>query len=335
MLLNLRSFLLFLIFCLPAHVYSESADRNYWICRYLSVSYPLKNIKVNSPFGSRKDPLSGKKSTHSGLDLRAHYEEVYAMFDGTVQKIGSDSRSGNYIILRHGEYTVSYCHLSKAYAREGEELIAGHIIGVSGNSGRSTGPHLHLTCRYKGDIVDPYTLLIYIREVRAEAVKALGSTMSPGEVTVDHDDFFDMYATAAMEQQQRYGIPASVTLAQMAFESFWGKSTLASVGNNYFGIKCSRDWLAAGKPYSLHNDDCPNEKFCNYNSVEESIEHHSRLLMSDRYKRCHRYSETDYHNWLLGIKAAGYATDPDYVKKLEDMIKRYKLYLYDRLAQKT
>ena len=138
-----------------------------------------------------------------------------------------------------------------------------------------------------------------------------------------------------MEQQQRYGIPASVTLAQMAYESFWGKSTLATAGNNYFGIKCSSDWLAAGKPYSLHNDDHPNEKFCNYATVEESIDHHSRLLMSDRYKRCRRYSSTDYHNWLVGIKAAGYATAPDYVKKLESMIKRYKLYLFDHLALKA
>ena len=57
--------------------------------------------------------------------------------------------------------------------------------------------------------------------------------------------------------------------------------------------------------------------------------------MSDRYKRCHRFPETDYHNWLVGIKAAGYASAPDYVKTLEGMIKRYKLYLYDRLAQKA
>ena len=89
-----------------------------------------------------------------------------------------------------------------------------------------------------------------------------------------------------MEQQRQYGIPASVTLAQMAFESDWGRSYLARKGNNYFGIKCSPQWLAEGRPYSLHNDDKPDEKFCNYATVEESIDHHSRLLMSDRYKRC-------------------------------------------------
>ena len=147
--------------------------------------------------------------------------------------------------------------------------------------------------------------------------------------------FFEKYAPIAMEQQQKYGIPASVTLAQMYIESAGGTSRLAVEGNNYFGIKCSRDWLAAGKPYSLHNDDKPNEKFCNYSSVDESIEHHSRLLMGDRYKRCRRYDSTDYHNWLVAIKACGYATAPDYVKKLEGMIKQYKLYLFDRIALKA
>lgn len=322
------------IFCLSASAKGKSADRDYWIDRYLSVSYPLKTIKVNSPFGSRTDPFTGERSAHSGLDLQANYEEVYSMFDGKVEKVGSDSRSGNFITLRHGEYTVSYCHLSRVTVSVGDELIAGDPVGISGNSGRSTGPHLHITCKHKGEVTDPYTLLIYIKEVRAEAVAALGGnerTIKRVE-NVDQNAFFNKYANAAMVQQQRYGIPASVTLAQMAFESFWGQSTLATAGNNYFGIKCSREWLAAGKPYSLHDDDKPNEKFCNYASVDESIEHHSQLLMGDRYKRCRRYEATDYHNWLVAIKACGYATAPDYVKKLEGMIKKHKLYLFDRMA---
>lgn len=324
-------------FCLTASATSGPSGRDYWIERYLSVSYPLKTVKVSSHFGKRKDPFTGELTLHSGLDLQAHYEEVYSMFDGTVENIGSDSRSGNYIILRHGEYTVSYCHLSKVTARKGDELIAGDPVGYTGSTGRSTGPHLHITCKYKGNVTDPYTLLIYIKDVREEAVKALGGTgkIAKRVAAIDQKKFFDSYAHAAMVQQQRYGIPASVTLAQMAYESFWGQSTLATAGNNFFGIKCSREWLAAGKPYSLHNDDKPNEKFCNYASVDESIEHHSRLLMGDRYKRCHRYDPTDYHNWLVAIKACGYATAPDYVRKLEGMIKRYKLYLFDRIALKV
>lgn len=334
MIKSVRALVFSVVLCLSVSLKAESSDRDYWIDRYLSVSYPLKRIKVHSPFGVRKDPVSGERTPHHGLDLQAHYEEVYSMFDGIVKDTGSDSRSGRYVILQHGAYTVSYCHLSKVTVRSGDELFAGDPVGYSGNTGRSTAPHLHITCRYKGEYSDPYTLLVYIKEVREEAVKALGGDKKAAKrvAQVNRHDFFNKYADAAMAQQQRYGIPASVTLAQMAFESSWGQSTLATAGNNFFGIKCSSQWLAAGKPYSLHSDDRPNEKFCNYVSVEESIEHHSRLLMGSRYKRCRRYGATDYHNWLVAIKACGYATAPDYVSKLEGLIKRYKLYLFDRIA---
>ena len=126
-------------------------DRDYWIERYLSVSYPLQQIKVTSPFGNRKDPFTGKLAYHGGLDLKAKNEFVLSMFDGYVEQIGEDGRSGRFVILRHGDYQVSYCHLSKVLATEGEEVLAGDIVGVTGNTGRSTGEHLHITCRYKGD----------------------------------------------------------------------------------------------------------------------------------------------------------------------------------------
>lgn len=320
-------------FCMVAFPQSP-LDRDYWIERYLSVSYPLKTVKVSSSYGSRKDPFTGEKAFHGGLDLKASYEEVYAMFDGSIAKTGSDERSGHFVIISHGEYTVSYCHLSKVLVRAGDQILAGDVVAVSGNTGRSTGPHLHITSKYHGEQRDPSTLLLYVTEVRAEAVAALGGQDSKAISLNEFDKkaFIERYASAAMQQQQLYGIPSSVTLAQMAYESFWGCSPLAMSSNNFFGIKCSREWLASGKPYSLHSDDRPNEKFCKYDTVDESIEHHSRLLMGYRYRRCRSYPSTDYHNWLVSIKAAGYATAPDYVKKLESLIRKYKLYVYDQLA---
>ena len=317
--------------CLSAMAKAQPEGRDYWIECYLSVSYPLKSIKVNSPYGSRKDPFTSQKSFHSGLDLQAYYEEVCAMFDGKVLKIGSDSRSGSYVVLQHGGYTISYCHLSKVTATAGEDVLAGDAVGISGSTGRSTGPHLHLTCKYQGKLTDPYPLLLYINNVRAQAFTAMLGDVDQQKDT-DRSVFLARYADAAMEQQRQYGIPASVTLAQMAFESDWGRSTLARRGNNFFGIKCSSDWLAAGKPYSVHDDDRPNEKFCNYASVEESIKHHSQLLMSERYSRCRQYAPTDYHHWLVALKASGYATARNYVQLCEQIIIRHKLYLYDRLA---
>ena len=75
-------------------------NRQEWIDRYLSVSYPLNKIHITSQFGNRKDPFTGKKANHCGLDLRAKYEEVYAMMYGQVIKVGNDKRSGNYITIR-------------------------------------------------------------------------------------------------------------------------------------------------------------------------------------------------------------------------------------------
>jgi len=133
------------LLCLSAQAWA--ADRDFWIQRYLSVSYPLKHVQVNSPYGTRRDPFTGAKAAHNGLDLKAYYEEVYAMFDGKVKKIGSDPRSGNYVVLQHGEYTISYCHLSKVRVGEGDDLLAGDVVAISGNTGRSTGSHLHITIK--------------------------------------------------------------------------------------------------------------------------------------------------------------------------------------------
>lgn len=144
--------------------------------------------------------------------------------------------------------------------------------------------------------------------------------------------FFEKYAPIAMVQQQKYGIPASITLAQMYLESGGGTSKLAVNGNNYFGIKCSKDWLDAGKPYSLHNDDRPNEKFCNYSSVEDSVLHHSQFLMGNRYRHCRAFDSTDYAGWARGLQAAGYATNKSYASILIADIESYGLQKYDQQA---
>ena len=144
--------------------------------------------------------------------------------------------------------------------------------------------------------------------------------------------FFEKYAAAAMEEQRRYGIPASVTLAQMAVESGYGESNLAKQDNNYFGIKASQDWIKSGKPWSYHHDDHYNDKFCTFGSALESLEYHSKVLMADRYKACRQYAPTDHLHWIEGIKKGGYATDPRYVATIEGVIKKYGLEKYDQMA---
>lgn len=141
---------------------ADSVDnkQKQWISSYSSITYPLKSIKITSPYGYRRDPFTGKLSWHNGLDLRAKNEPAYAMMDGIVEKVGYDNRSGNYVTLRHGNYRVSYCHLSSIIVRKGEYVYPGIIVGVTGNTGRSTGSHLHLTCKKDGKSVNPAILLI-------------------------------------------------------------------------------------------------------------------------------------------------------------------------------
>lgn len=103
---------------------------------------PLRHISVTSSFGRRTDPFTKRKVLHNGLDLKAYYEPAYAMMYGEVIRVGKDKRSGLYVTLRHGNFTVSYCHLSKVTVNKGTYVSPGTIIAITGNSGKSTGSHL-------------------------------------------------------------------------------------------------------------------------------------------------------------------------------------------------
>ena len=145
---------------------SMDSKQKQWISSYPSITYPLKSIKVTSPYGYRRDPINGRKSMHHGIDLKAHNEYVYSMMDGKVEKVGYDARSGNYIILRHADFTISYCHLSKIHIAPGTPVFAGTIIGKSGSTGRATSEHLHIVTKHKGIIFDPKILFCYIKSTQ-------------------------------------------------------------------------------------------------------------------------------------------------------------------------
>ena len=143
----------------------------------MSVSYPLRQIRITSPYGYRKDPFTGKRKFHNGLDLHARNAEVLSMMAGEVIRTGEDRISGKYVTLRHGGITVSYCHLSRVLACQGQAVKAGEAVGVTGSTGRSTGEHLHITCRLDGKSVNPSVILNYIKAKRRECVSALGGLL--------------------------------------------------------------------------------------------------------------------------------------------------------------
>ena len=140
-------------------------------------------------------------------------------------------------------------------------------------------------------------------------------------------DYINQYTGMAILQMQKYRIPASITLAQGLLESGAGTSRLATRGNNHFGIKCGMSWSG---PYMLVNDDAPNEHFRVYASAEQSYEDHSLFLRQNRrYARLFTLRITDYKGWAHGLKAAGYATNPNYAYSLIQLIENYNLYKID------
>ncbi len=151
-----------------------------------------------------------------------------------------------------------------------------------------------------------------------------------------YQDYIDRYAPMAVEQQLAHGIPASITLAQGLLESAAGRSTLATRGNNHFGIKCHKDW--AGDTM-LRSDDAPDECFRAYSSAAESFDDHSRFLLRKRYAPLFELDPADYQGWAVTLRKCGYATDPNYASRLITIIERYALYLFDteagRLAEEN
>lgn len=142
-----------------------------------------------------------------------------------------------------------------------------------------------------------------------------------------YQTYINQYKDLAIEQMLRYRIPASITLAQGLFESRAGQSDLARQGNNHFGIKC-HNWTG---PTQYHDDDARGECFRVYQDAKQSYEDHSLFLArQSRYSRLFNLSPTDYKGWAHGLKACGYATNPQYASKLIQIIELYKLNDYDK-----
>lgn len=125
---------------------------------FSKIVMPLNNkITITSSYGTRTHPIFGTKKKHNGIDLKASYENVYSVMDGIVTATGWDSKGGgNFIKVKHfNRFETSYLHLSEIYYRAGEIVKAGFVIGKSGNTGNSTGPHLHFSVKEFGQSINP------------------------------------------------------------------------------------------------------------------------------------------------------------------------------------
>jgi murein DD-endopeptidase len=123
-----------------------------------ALAWPMpESVHITSPFGYRDHPILGGRRLHAGVDLgTAVGTPVRAAGAGLVRRAGEDSSNGRAIVLDHGGGVVTiYCHNDHLLVREGERVVRGQIIARSGNSGRSTGPHLHYQLDLAGAPVDP------------------------------------------------------------------------------------------------------------------------------------------------------------------------------------
>lgn len=143
-----------------SHAYSKQLLRDSgippqfaWPCR--------KSARMSSGYGYRKDPFTGRRAFHSGTDFAPGYgASVYASMRGRVKYAGYMGGYGKLVVLDHGNgYTTRYGHLSRILVRKGKYVGQGQQIGKVGNTGRSTGAHLHFEVRKNGRAINPRTVL--------------------------------------------------------------------------------------------------------------------------------------------------------------------------------
>lgn len=143
-------------------------------------------------------------------------------------------------------------------------------------------------------------------------------------------NYIATFKNIAIEEMRRTGVPASITLAQGIHETGAGQSPLVIRSNNHFGIKCKSDWK--GESVS-HDDDARGECFRKYSNPEESYRDHSDFLKNrSHYASLFQLDPTDYESWAIGLKRAGYATNPKYPQILIKLIKDYDLQQYTLFA---
>ena len=175
-------------------------------------------------------------------------------------------------------------------------------------------------------------MMLFMNACLVAAPRNVGATGDPkgdekgAKPVATNETYIEQWQDEAVHQMKKYGIPASITLAQGILESGNGVSELAQRSNNHFGIKCHATWT--GKR-TYHDDDEKGECFRVYDNPADSYEDHSHFLLRDRYAQLFELDPTDYEGWAKGLKACGYATDPAYADRLITLIEKHDLHALD------
>ncbi|HFQ89688.1 MAG TPA: hypothetical protein ENK27_06385 [Desulfobulbus sp.] len=134
----------------------SSSDRYLELLQKIPLGRPV-STGISSGFGSRIDPINHKRAFHAGIDFKGDTgDKVHATGDAVVKQVGYNKGLGRFIILSHGNgYETVFAHLEKQLVKKGDHVTRGQVIGLMGNTGRSTGSHLHYEVRYHGRAINP------------------------------------------------------------------------------------------------------------------------------------------------------------------------------------
>lgn len=256
----------------------------------LNVCMPLDELQVSSRFGHRTDPFNKCAAFHDGVDLVCKKDFVYAMLPAVVTKVVHSNKGyGNYVVLNHGRLECLYGHLDRILVKENEKINAGTIIGISGNSGKSTNYHLHIRLRNHGCSVDPLgfigVLRAYIKRLNEELAmvippseyKAMGSVLNRG----------NLYAEIIRQEV----LFPKVVLAQALLETGYFSSRVCLEYNNLFGLRKR------------------NGEYMRFEKWEDSVAAYRDYVQ-------YKYKGGNYFEFLNRI---GYAEDKAYTTKVRQL----------------
>ena len=255
----------------------------------MNVCLPLNFLKISSAYGYRRDPINKCKKFHDGIDLKCDGDFVYSMLPGIVKEVRIGNKGyGNYIIIDHGNIQCLYAHLKMIAVRKNDVISAGTIVALSGNTGKSTGPHLHIKIMKNGKSVNPDTFISYLNNYITSLQDKIAyikfGTKPDMELTIDN-------LHRALE---KYSVKyPKIVIAQALLETGYFTSNVCLNYNNLFGLRRPSD----GSYYTFDN-------------WEESVKAYRDYVQ-------YKYKGGDYFSFL---KRIGYAEDKQYVSKVRSIV---------------
>lgn len=169
---------------------------------------------ISSYYGYRKNPATGEEQLHRGVDIAVPTgTRVYATHDGTVTAASYDNHYGNYVVLELDGYTTKYAHMETVSVSTGQRVEKGAMIGTTGNTGSSTGSHLHIECLYNGEYYNP----LFYFDVGTGTIYGETIDRDPTDV-IPPESYDDASVQALMEEAAKY----------LGYPYVWGGSTPAT-----------------------------------------------------------------------------------------------------------